>query len=271
MLVGYLLAPLAARAQTPAPLQEWQYSAGIPLEKMFEPTIPEWSRQVGLSVETRPLYEGARVDRTLVGPVIEVQYSDLAFASVGEGLGVNVLRGENYRAGVALGYDLGRRSEDDLTHLKGLPNVTPAPLLKLFGSYVVSSRFPLVLRADVRQFVGGADGTVADLDMYLPLPGSSAKLVMFAGPSVTFASRLHLQTLFGIDGREVMTSGYPGYQAHGGAESAGFGISVTRIFSRRWLLNADVAGNRLLGSARDSPITQSTGQYVLALSAAYTW
>jgi len=34
----------------------------------------------------------------LLGPVIDVRYQDLAFASVGEGIGVNVIRGDNYRA-----------------------------------------------------------------------------------------------------------------------------------------------------------------------------
>jgi outer membrane scaffolding protein for murein synthesis (MipA/OmpV family) len=271
LIVVSLLASWAARAQTPAPLQEWQYSAGIALEKMFEPTIPKWSGELGLSSETRPLYEGSKTYRTLIGPVINVQYFDIAFASVGEGLGVNLLRGENYRAGVALGYDLGRRAEDDLSHLKGLGNISPAPVLKLFGSYVFSKDFPLVLRADARQFLGGADGAVADFSAYLPLPGSSQTLVMFAGPSVTLADRLHLQTLYGINGSQAAASGYRNLQSHGGFESAGFGFSITRIISTRWLLNAEAAGNRLIGSARESPVTQTAGQYVLALSTAYHW
>jgi len=123
----------------------------------------------------------------------------------------------------------------------------------------------------VRQFVGGADGAVADINMYLPLPGSSASLIMFAGPSVTLADRLHLQTLFGINGNQAIASGHPDYQAHGGFESAGLGFSITRILSTRWLLNAEVAANRLLGSARESPLTQTNRQYVLALSTAYKW
>ncbi|HKR47940.1 MAG TPA: hypothetical protein VJU59_51150, partial [Paraburkholderia sp.] len=38
------LAALAPRAeaQTPSPLGEWQYSAGIPLEKMFQPNRPDF-------------------------------------------------------------------------------------------------------------------------------------------------------------------------------------------------------------------------------------
>jgi outer membrane scaffolding protein for murein synthesis (MipA/OmpV family) len=184
---------------------------------------------------------------------------------------VNLLRGEHFRAGVSIDYDLGRRASDDLTHLKGLGNISAAPVMKVFGSYVISKEFPLVLRADVRQFVGGADGLTADLGAYLPLPGSSENLIMFAGPSITFADRLHLQTVFGVNGNQSRASGYPVYMAHDGINAVGFGFSATRFINKHWLVNADMAVNRLIGSASESPITQSTVQGVLALSVAYKW
>jgi hypothetical protein len=121
--VGVLLAflvPRAAFAQTPSPLQEWQYSSGIVLYKLFNSDVPEWQIETGLAGESRPLYQGASTYRELLGPVIDVRYRDLAFASVGEGLGVNILRGQNYRAGIAIGYDLGRIADDDLPLLKGM-------------------------------------------------------------------------------------------------------------------------------------------------------
>jgi outer membrane scaffolding protein for murein synthesis (MipA/OmpV family) len=263
--------PRLGYAQTPSPLQEWQYSGGVALYKMYEPNTPEWQIETGLAVEPRPLYEGAKTYRVLVGPVIDIRFRDLAFASVGEGLGVNLLRGENYRAGIALGYDLGRLARDDLTHLKGLGDVSAAPVVKLFGSYVISKSFPLVLRADVRQFVGGADGVAGDVEAYLPLPGSSENLFMFAGPSFTFADRLHMQTLYGVSPNQALASGYADYLAHGGAESAGFGFSATHFLGKRWLVNVDLAVNRLLGSAEESPITQTRVQGVAGLSFAYKW
>jgi outer membrane scaffolding protein for murein synthesis (MipA/OmpV family) len=259
------------RAQTPSPLQEWQYSGGIPLERLFEPKIPEWQVQVGLAAEPRPVYEGARDYRVLVGPVLDVRYKDIAFASVGEGLGVNLLHGDNYRAGIAVGYDLGRRERADLAHLSGLGNVEAAPVFRAFGSYVVSKQLPLVLRADIRQFVGGARGVVGDVEAYLPLPGSSEKLAMFAGPSMTFADHRHQQTLFGVTPGQSLASGYPAYDAHGGSNAAGFGFSLTRILSTRWLLNGDLAFDRLLGSAAGSPVIQRKSQGVLVLSTAYKW
>lgn len=281
LLCAMAIGPRPAFSQTPAPIQEWQYSAGIPLVRMFEPNLPDWRVQVGLAVEPKPAYEGARNYRTLAGPVIDVRYRDMYFASLGEGIGANLIRGENYSAGIALGYDLGRHEGDDLNHLKGLGNIVAAPVIKVFGSYVVSKEFPLVLRADARRYMGGADGWVADLEAYLPLPGSSKKFVMFAGPSVTFADRRHMQTTFGINDSQSLASGYPVFAAHGGMNAVGFGFTATRIISSRWLINANLAVNHLLGSARDSPITHEppksnvagltlTGG-ALSLAVVYNW
>jgi len=266
-----ILVPRIAQSQTPSPLQEWQYSSGIILEKLFEPNLPEWRVILGAGIEYQPLYDGAQVDRLIGGPVINVRYKDIFFFSVGEGLGMNIVRGENYRMGLSLGYDLGRREEDDLTHLRGLGDIVRAPVLKAFGSYVVSKKFPLVLRADVRQFIGGSDGVVGDLSAYMPLPGSSQKLIMFAGPSVSFASRLYQQTTFGVTPNQAEASGYPVYDAHGGSNAMGFGLSASRFITKHWIINTDMAVNRLIGSSSESPFIARKTQSAIALSCEYTW
>jgi outer membrane scaffolding protein for murein synthesis (MipA/OmpV family) len=260
-----------AWSQTPSPLQEWQYSSGVALEKLFEPTVPDWRVVLGVGAEYRPLYDGADLTRTLAGPVIHVSYKDIAFASVGEGVGVNLLHDDHFRGGLALGYDLGRRVSDDVGHLTGLGDITRAPVVKAFFSYAVSKSFPMVVRADVRQIIGGADGMLVDLDAYLPLPGCSRRLIMFAGPSITYANHRYMQKEFGVTTTQSIASGYPVYDAHAGFDAVGFGFSATGFISTHWLINVDMAVNHLLGSAADSPITQKTTQHVLALSVAYSW
>jgi outer membrane scaffolding protein for murein synthesis (MipA/OmpV family) len=258
-----------AFAETPSPLQEWQYSTGSVLEKLFDPNAPDWRYVVGLATEYKPLYDGSQPYRYLIGPVIDVRYRDIAFASVGEGLGVNVIRGPNYRVGIALDYDLGRHVDDDENHLRGLGDINAAPVVKVFASYVVSKQLPLVLRFDARQFVGGAEGAVADIEAYLPLPGSSKTLVMFVGPSLTLADHHYMQTEFGVTKAQSIASGYPIYDAHGGSNAIGLGFTATHFINDRWLINMDAAINHLLGSGNDSPITQRSLQRIVVLSAAY--
>jgi outer membrane scaffolding protein for murein synthesis (MipA/OmpV family) len=263
--------PRAAWSQTPSPLQEWQYSSGIALEKLFEPNLPDWDVVLGAGGEYKPLYDGAELTRKQAGPVINVRYKDIAFASVGEGLGINLIHGKHYRGGIALGYDLGRLVSNDVGHLHGLGDIGRAPDVKVFASYVLSKSFPLVVRGDVRQIVGGADGMLADLGAYLPIPASSKRLIVLVGPSYTYADHRYMQKVFGVTATQSIASRYPVYGAHAGSDAVGFGFSATGFVTEHWLINMDAAVNRLLGSARGSPITQKTTQHALGLSVAYSW
>jgi hypothetical protein len=122
------LSTVPASAQTPSPLQEWQFSSGIVLRHMFEPQPPEWQIILGPAVSLAPIYDGAAPYHVRIGPTIDIRYRDLAFLSDGSGLGVNVVRGENYLPGIALTYDLGRRVSEYPSHLSGLATSRPPPL-----------------------------------------------------------------------------------------------------------------------------------------------
>jgi outer membrane scaffolding protein for murein synthesis (MipA/OmpV family) len=260
-----------ACGQTPSPLQEWQYPGGIMLEKLFEPQEPKWRRIVGIASSVEPVYDGAHAYRIEGGPVINIRYRDIAFASIGEGVGVNLVRAKHFRAGVAVGYDVGRRTSSDYRDLHGLDDINPAAAPKVFAEWAISIHFPLILRADIRRIIRGDDGYIGDIDAYMPLPGSSRRFVMFAGPTYTFADQRHMQKMFGITPAQALSSGYPVFTAHGGSAAKGVGFSATLFINHDWLLNVDAAENRLLGSASESPITQRRRQRTLALATAYQW
>ncbi len=269
LAAALLLAPGAARAQTPSPLAEWQYSAGIALQRMFLPEVPVWQAELGLGAEYAPLYDGSQRYQVLPGPSANLRYRDRFFASTGEGVGANIATGENYRVGVAISYDLGRRTASYASHLDGLGNIDPAPEAKLFASYSVSKSFPLVLRVDVRRAIGGTDGVIGDAGAYLPLPGSSRRFIWFAGPTVTFADATYMNRYFGIGEAQAARSGYARYKADAGLKSAGFGLSANWFVTQRWILNASAAFSQLLQSAARSPITEQASQGVISLSVAY--
>ncbi|MBD0276180.1 MAG: MipA/OmpV family protein, partial [Acetobacteraceae bacterium] len=204
--------------------------------------------------------------RVLGGPVIDVRHRDLLFASTGEGLGANLLRGENWRAGIALTYDLGRRAASYERHLHGLGNINPTPEVKLFADYVISREFPLVLRADIRRNLGGSDGWIGDLGAYMPLPGSHERFFWFAGPSLTLADSRYMSQWYGVGVAQAARSGLRRSDADAGLRSAGAGVTAIWHFDEHWALVADGAVQRLLGSAADSPITErkTGGAFFLA-------
>ena len=266
-----LFGPEAAVGQTPSPLQEWQYPGGIILEHLFEPETPRWQSIVGVASSAEPVYDGSHAYRIAGGPVINIRYRDLAFFSVGEGIGVNLIHARHFRAGIAVGYDIGRRVSSDYAHLHGLGNINPAVVPKAFAEWAISRHFPLILRADIRRVVRGGDGYVGDVEAYMPLPGSSRRFVMFAGPTYTFADRRHMQTLYGVTPAQALSSGYPVFTAHGGSAAKGVGFSATLFITHHWLMNLDAAQSRLLGSASGSPIIQRRTQRALDLATAYQW
>jgi outer membrane scaffolding protein for murein synthesis (MipA/OmpV family) len=259
------------RAQTPSPLQEWQYSGGVILARLFEPDLPPWRTVLGLASEVQPVYDGSRAYRVQGGPAINIQYRDIAFATTGDGIGYNFLRGDHYQVGVAMTYDFGRKEKDDYTNLRGMGDIAAAPVAKVFGSWVLSKKFPLILRADARQFIGGAEGAVGDIGVYMPLPGSSKTFVMFAGPSMTFATDHYQQTLYGVTPQQALASGHPVYDTHAGTSAAGVGFSATKFITQHWLLNMDAAIDQIRGSPAHSPLVESRTQRVLALSVDYQW
>lgn len=258
--------PTMAQAQTPSTLPEWTYSAGQLLRTSMMPSIPTWSVFTGLSGAYSPRYDGADQHRYQGGPTIEIRYKDIAFASTGEGIGVNIFRGKNYRVGTALAFDLGRRAIDS-NRTNGLGNVNTAPELKAFGEYLV---FPAVFRADVRRAIGGHKGWIADLSAYMPVYGTE-KFYVFVGPSVTFADDRYMKAYFGVTPEQSTNSGYPIYTAHAGLKSVNAGGSATWMITDHWLINGIAGGQRLLGDAADSPLTLDRLQFGATLTVGYNF
>lgn len=252
------------QAQTPSPLGEWQYSAGIVLKQRFDLHPPHWEELVGFGGEMLPRFEGSDRYYFEPGPTIDIRYRNLAFFSTGEGLGINLLRNVNYRAGVALTYDLGRQEGNDI-HLRGLGDVSPSPELKFFGEYVF---FPLIVRADVRSGFGGHGGWIGDVSAYAPVAGSD-KFFVFIGGSVTMAEDDYMRHEYGVDQTQHQQSGLPLYAPGGGVKAAGVGTNATWIFREHWFVDAVFGASLLLGPAAGSPTVDEKMQMAFSLSLAY--
>jgi outer membrane scaffolding protein for murein synthesis (MipA/OmpV family) len=271
-LVGCGCIAQFASAQTPSPLQEWQYSGGIILARLFDPDLPRYRTILGLAAELQPAYDGSRAYRVEGGPDFNFYYRDIFFISTGDGIGFNFLRGDHFQVGVAMGYDLGRKVSQDYSNLHGMGDIPAAPVGKVYGTWVLSRKFPLILRADARQFIGGAQGAVGDIAVYTPLPGSSRTFVMFAGPSVTLATHHYMQVLYGVTPQQSAASGHPIYTiAHDGTTAAGVGFSATKFIGAHWLLNLDGAINEIRSKPSRSPLVEKADQHIIVLSLNYFW
>lgn len=258
-----------ASAQTPSPLAEWQYSSGIQLQRLFEPTIPKWQVELGLGAQFAPAFDGLGRYQIQPGPVFDIRYKDIAFASTGEGFGVNLFSFRHVSFGAAITYDLGRSPHSDGEALSGLGTIHPAPEIKIFADYALAKAFPLTIRVDVRRQIGATNGYIGDIGAYLPMPGSSQSFAWFVGPTVTIADSRYMNAYFGISQVQAANTRYRRYKAAAGFKSAGLGLSADYFVTPHTIVNVSTAFNRLLGSAAESPITQSKYEAVLSLSAIY--
>jgi outer membrane scaffolding protein for murein synthesis (MipA/OmpV family) len=264
--------PTAIVAQTPSPLQEWQYSRGLILAGMFETDLPEFRVVSGVGSAIQPVYDGSRAYRVLGGPVINVQIKDVAFISTGDGIGYNVVHKRGLQLGVSMAYDLGRKERDDYNNLSGMGDKPVSAVPKLFGAWVVSQEFPLVIRGDIRHLLRAGGGSIADLGAYFPLPGCSSYVAMFLGPSITVANKRYLQDMYGVTNQESASSRHAAYSIkQSGIEATGVGFSATWTLSRHYLVNVDAAINYLGHLPTDSPLVERASGHVVAVSFDYTW
>ena len=265
MVVIGLCSVATASAQTPSPFAYWQNSTGIALLPLAGPP-PEWRIQIGPGVVALPIYEGADSTRLLPSPEFDIRYRDIAFASAGDGLGVNLLRGQNYRAGIALGYDVGR--EHNLaTRLSGTGNVDPTPEAKVVAEYAL---LPLVVSTDIRQGMIGHQGLIGDLGVYMPIAGNET-FDIFLGPAITVADTEYMQSYFGISTAQVMGSRahFPPYQARGGLKDATLGVTAIYHFTDQLFTDASATWERLADSAGNSPIVQTRDEFGVSVTVGY--
>jgi outer membrane scaffolding protein for murein synthesis (MipA/OmpV family) len=261
LISGLSAPPLAA--QTPSPLANWQYSVGEVLVPLGGP-VPDWRVTLGGGVDVGPIYEGAKRYQASPSVVVDVRYKNIAFLSDGEGIGVNLIRGQTYRAGVAVAYDLGR--DHHAQHrLTGLGNVDPAPEAKVFAEYFL---LPFVYTVDIRKGVGGHDGVIGDLGLYVPLPAAK-DFYVFTGPSVTFADDDYMQAYFGISAAQAARSQFHVFTAHGGLDRAGWGVTAVYKYSQHWWLEAEGAWEYMLGAAAHSPIVEARSQFAAGINVLY--
>lgn len=254
LCLALLSLPSFAYAGTKATMASWQYSAGEVMAKTSGP-VAKWRFTGGLTGVMMPAYEGSDKMEIAPGAFFDLRYRDIAFLSSGEGIGINLLRGDTYRAGVAMNYDPGRDDDSD-SHIDNMGDIAFAPEANAFAQIYV---MPLALTLDVKRTIGGMDGWSGNLGAYMPL-SFGRKFLLFAGPSLSVADQNYMNRGFGVTESQSADSGLTEYDAKAGIKNVNFGITAIFFLTERWFISAEIAYERLLFDAADSSLTQNKNQ-----------
>jgi outer membrane scaffolding protein for murein synthesis (MipA/OmpV family) len=251
----------AAPVAPPAPPQR---PAGPPLGV----AAPDgWTLSIGLAPVVSPVWQGSTDAALSIFPDLRVNYRDILFASVPEGIGWNAVRRDGWRAGplVKLRFSRDERNggspfliSGGSDALLGLGNVPAAGEAGLFVEKRLGDRGAVRLRGEVRQGFGGHDGIVADLSA--SYGGRAGRTLWSIGPRATLAGRDYVQTYFGVTPGQSAASGITPFSADGGLVSVGIGGTAIRTIGRSYVLTLFGGVDRLSGDAGGSTLVQERGQ-----------
>lgn len=226
-----------------------------------------WSVSIGAAAVLNPAWQGSRQMALSFFPDLRVAYADIVFASVPDGVGINLLRRDGWRAGplvkIRFGRDEdGKGSPFQLTGasgaLRGLGDVGVAGEAGGFVEKRFGPGEAWRARAEVRQGFGGHQGAVADVS--LARSGRSRTLAWSLGPRATFATADFTRTYFGIDATQAQGSGLRPYRPSGGLVSFGIGGNVVRPLGRSGAITVFGGVDYLGDGPGRSPLIRERGR-----------
>ena len=270
-------------------------SAAIAQTPAINP-MPDGSRDmyVGLGAQSAPRYDGAAGHRTRAVPVIQVEWSNGVFIS-GMSAGMHLSGQPTVEYGPLLTVQPGRtdRGLGNNAIEPGLPPgsygwggpafaavVKPANRLtgmdpigtRLLGggffNYYLSPQWRLTSSA-----LWGAGqnrhGAIADFGVQrLALDIAPHHAVsLLAGLSLV--NRDYNQSFFGVTVPEAVHSGNQVYSAAGGLKDVHAGLRWNWTLSPSWMLTSNLQAERLLGSAKESPLVERPTNVSASAALAY--
>lgn len=248
----------------------------MPAAVFAQPAPQGWAVTVGAAPVVSPVFQGSKDYGASIFPDLRVNYGDVFFASVPDGIGYNWYNKDGWKLGPLAKVRFGREEQTggspfliagDSNALRGLGNVETAAELGGFMQYANSY---VRTRLELRQGFGGHQGVVADAGIsYL---GRSGPVGFSFGPRLSYASADYMNTYFGINGGQSARSGLAAYHAQGGLSSYGVGGSATMPFTGGTALTLFAGYDRLGQEPSDSPLVRQRGsanQFSIGLAVGY--
>jgi outer membrane protein len=216
-----------------------------------------WNVSLGVGVGVAPAFLGAKRGEASFRPIISIGrgLGGRWLSVADDNIGIGLIEGDNWRAGVA-GKLLWERRALDHSELLGLGNVRFGGEIGGFAEF-----YPLPwlrARGELRHGVSAHEALMGDLklDAFTRL---DERWIVSAGPRVSFAGRDFTQTYLGVTPQQSLQSGLPVFKAGHGLLSYGAAAQVTYKWTSRLESSVFLQASRLAGDAAESPLVKQRG------------
>lgn len=218
---------------------------------------PGWRVDLGAGVIGVPRFPGAKDLRVLPIPAFDIRYRDRFFASVRDGIGLNLLRFEGFRAGPVVNAAFPRDDDKPARALRGLGDVDFTVEPGAFAAYDFGEAAGI--KVEARNGVNGHEGLIVEGALSLNAPPLlDGRLFVSGGPKIAYYDEDYSRSYFGVTPVQSLRSGYAAFRPDDGYEAGVVAGAAYRVTERVTLAAFGEYG-RLLGDVKRSPIVR--GRY----------
>ena len=235
---------------------------------------------VGIGIGMIPDYQGSNDYMVGGAPFFRLTYpkSEWYLMMKGPELSANILNHPWLRLGPVLNYRFGRNDDIEDKQVKRMEEIDGTIEAGAFaGIELVDEGNPRQRFIATLQFQGDVgneyDGYLISLNARYWYPVHKAVDVSL-GVGTTYADDHYMDTYFGVNSKNVGTSGLSLFEAEGGIKDVNFTPAVVVHLSMNWHVAAGCKYFYLLDDAKDSPVVDDEGdanQWIAGLGVAYSW
>ncbi len=225
------------------------------------PTAHGLAGTLGAGAASVPTYQGSATRRTVAAPELSLSYRSRDWGSVElgtRGLMWQAFEANDFRLGLVLGVDLGRKAREvsgaDPTpgdkRLAGMGDIRASAEAGISVGYG-----PVMLLT--RQSLGerGHQGFLAELSIELPWAATD-RIGLRASASATWTDQKYQQAYFGVTAAQARRTAFRAFTPQAGLRSTEISLGAEYKLNPATQLRANVAFSRLGGDAAESPLVQ---------------
>lgn len=211
-----------------------------------------------------PRFQGSDRYKTEPVPLVDVKIGRF-FATVGEGIGFNIVQTPSVTAGVSANWMQGYDSDDVPAGIRGVDDALGARVF-------VSARYngAIVTLAATQAVTDTDRGLLVNAGLAYPLHVTE-RLALTPGLGITWANGRYMDSYFGIDPSESAASGLDRYRAASGLRDVSFRIGASYRLTDSLTAVGMLGVAHLLGEASRSPLVERKTQPMAAFGLTYAF